>query len=445
MKRMIALAAALAVMLGMTACGGQGTDSTESSSETSQTNSSTQSEATGEEIVISYPTYRVGTHVSAGTEAQLIEGFNEKYAGKYRVEIEELPSDTAYTEKMKVLASSNALPDVVEGKDGIRELAIRNGQAIDLTDLINADPDYKAEIGDAAIAANTIDGKLYSISHSNQLIGYFYNKEHFGEASITPAETWDEFMSNLEALKTAGHTPISMMTGENCWVTNLLLASMVGTDDKAGNELMTTKNPVDYNTPEMVEALGMIQTILSEYTTEDALGAKYDIAANHFMQGSTSIICNGPWMTTDFINPEKAMEGFSDKVGVALYPNNGVFEQYEIGYMVCAADPEKQEAAFEFVKHKTNAEAQRLSLEENGVIPLTPNVELSDEYIAENPLVAELIELSGSAEYKYNTFDNMSPASVIEAMSKSYPSLAMGDITPEEMCDLMTEAAADNQ
>lgn len=443
MKRVLSALAAVTMVLSLAACGGQSAASESSSAATS--GSETATAESSEEIVITYPTYRVGTHVSAGTEAKLIEGFNEAYKGKYRVEIEELPSDSAYTEKMKVLASTNALPDVVEGKDGILELAIRNGQAVDLTEFVNADPEFKAEIGEDAINANTIDGKLYSISHSNQLIGYFYNKEHFADAGITPAKTWDEFMSNLEALKAAGHTPISMMTGENCWVTNLLLASMVGTDGEAGNTFMTTKNPGEYNTPEMVKALTMMQTILQQYTTQDALGAKYDIAANHFMQGDTSIICNGPWMTTDFTNPEKAMEGFADKVGVALYPNNGAFAQYEIGYMVCASDPAKQEAAFEFIKYKTNAEAQLLSLEENGVIPLTSNVELSEEYVAENPLVAELIELSASAEYKYNTFDNMSPAGVIETMSKSYPSLAMGDITPEEMCDMMTEAAAKNQ
>lgn len=400
--------------------------------------------ALAEEIVITYPTYRVGTHVSAKTEAKLIEGFNTKFAGKYRVEIEELPSDAAYTEKMKVLASSNALPDVVEGKDGILELGIRNGQAIDLTAMLNADPTFKAEIGEGAIRANTIDGKLYSISHSNQLIGYFYNKEYFEAANITPAKTWDEFMSNLEALKTSGKTPISMMTAENCWTTNLLLASMIGTSDE-GNKFMTTKHPETYETPEVEKALEMVQKILAEYTTKDALGAKYDIAANHFLQGETAIICNGPWMTTDFSDPAKAKAGLAEQIGVALYPNEGTFAQYEIGYMVCAKDPAKQEAAFEFIKYKTNAEAQLLSLEENGVIPLTGNVKLSDEYIAKNPLVAELIALSGKAKYQYNTIDNMSHAGVIETMSKSYPSLAMGDITAQDMCKLMTEAAAKNK
>lgn len=113
--------------------------------------------------------------------------------------------------------------------------------------------------------------------------------------------------------------------------------------------------------------------------------------------------------------------------------------------MICTDDPAKQEAAFEFIKYKTNAEAQLVMLEEHGTIPLTGNVELSEEYKAANPLVAETIELSATAKYQYNTLDNLSYAGVIETMSKSYPSLAMGDITPADMCKLMTEAAAKNK
>lgn len=444
MKKMLAIILSIGMALSVSACGGVDKENAKSNDATAEKTSSSQA-TSGKEVVIKYPTYRVGTHLSAGSEKIFIDGFNEMYRGKYRVEVEELPSDGAYVEKMKVLASSKALPDVVEGKDGIYELAVRNGQAIDLTEMLSADAQFKEEIGSDAIAANTKDGKLYSISNGNQLIGYFYNKEHFEKAGIQPAKTWEEFMSNLDALKVAGFTPISMMTGDNCWTTNLLLASMIGTANDPGNEFMKTKYPESYETPEVKASLEMVQKILKNYTTKDALGGKYDISANHFLQGKTSIICNGPWMTADFSDPAKAVEGLNDNIGVALYPNDGIFAQYEIGYMICTDDKAKQEAAFQFIKYKTNAAAQLVMLEEHGTIPLTGNVALSDDYKADNPLVAQIIELSADAKYKFNTIDNISYASVIEAMSKSYPSLTMDDLTIEDMSKLMTEAAAKNK
>lgn len=401
--------------------------------------------ASGQEVVIKYPTYRVGTQVSAKAEKKIIDGFNEKYKGKIKLDVEELPSDQSYTEKMKVLAASNALPDVVEGKDGVLELGIRNGQAIDLTSYVNADPDYKKVIGQEAIDANTRDGKLYSISDGRQLIGYFYNKDLFAKAGISPAKTWDEFMSNCQKLSDKGITPISMMTGENCWTTNLLLSSMIGTANDAGNTFMKTKYPTSYDTPEVKAALEKVKTILGKYTTKDALGAKYDIAANHFLQENTAMICNGTWMTADFSNTDKAVKGLENKIGVALYPNDGIFAQYGIGYMLCSADKAKQDAAFEFIKYKTNAETQKIMLEDSGTVPLTNAVKMSDEYKKANPLMAQLIDMSSSAKYKYNSFDQISYSSVIEEMSKDYPSLSMGDMSVDDMVKAMTAAAAKNK
>lgn len=80
-------------------------------------------------VEIDYATFMVGTHQSAEAEKKVIDEFNKKYEGKIKVNIEELPSDSAYVDKMKTLAASNALPDVVIGKEGIRELAVKNGQA----------------------------------------------------------------------------------------------------------------------------------------------------------------------------------------------------------------------------------------------------------------------------------------------------------------------------
>jgi len=451
LKRITSIFLAVLLLFAVTSCNKEKADSSKKDTSTPAT---TQEETSSQEsqkqeskkvVEITYPTFRVGSHNAAAAETEYLRQFEEKFGDRIKIIVEELPSDQAYYDKMKILAASSELPDVVEGNFGVLEAAIKNGQAIDLTPYVDADPEYKEIIGAAAIEANTIDGKLYSISNNRQLIGYFYNKEIFKKVGIEPAKTWSEFMDNCEKIKQAGYIPLSLMTGENCWTTNLILASIIGTSGEEGNEFMNTLYPETYQKPYVIEALTMVQKMLQDYTTEDALGSIYANTANHFLTEKTAIIANGPWMTPDFSNTEKAAEGFADKVGVAIYPEGGVVSQYERGYSICAKTKEKQDAAFEFIKFKTDANGQKIHLELAGVLPLTAKIEFSEEFKKNNPLVIDLLAQADNAKYRYRTVGATSYPSVDDAFSKLYPELVAGKVTPAEMAQKLDEAAAKNK
>lgn len=400
----------------------------------------------GDKIVLRYATYRVGTHPTAAQEKECLERFEELYGDEIELEIEELPSDTAYTDKMKTLAASGELPDLVDGKNGIKDLAIENGQAVDILPYLEKNAEWRDDLSDEAIAANTSeDGKLYSLVSLTQISGYFYNKEMFKDAGIEPAKTWDEFMSNCQKLKKAGYTPIALQTGENCWTTNILLAAMVGSAGEAGNTLMNTKYPKTYQTPEMVEALNRIKVLFEKYTTEDAIGGQFANAANNFYQGQAAIICNGPWQIPDFENPDNAPEGFINKVGVAKFPENTMLETYPEGWVVCADSKEKQEAAMKLLQVFTDAKGQQAAMEHTKDVPCSDNVEITKEFAAENKLLVQMLEDRKDVKYKFATFDINAYPSVIDSFGKNYPELIYGNITSEEMTKKMDEAAASAQ
>ena len=84
----------------------------------------------------------------------------------------------------------------------------------------------------------------------------------FEKAGIKPAETWEEFMSNCEALKKQVLHPLPIATGENAWTVNLLLGAMIGTANEAGNKLMNEKPVTNFNTPEVINALENIKKFL---------------------------------------------------------------------------------------------------------------------------------------------------------------------------------------
>ncbi|MFQ7552930.1 MAG: hypothetical protein ACLRMZ_24900 [Blautia marasmi] len=55
---------------------------------------------------------------------------------------------------------------------------------------------------------------------------------------------------------------------------------------------MNTMYPTDYATPEVIKATTDLQKMLSEYTTADAVGGKYDPMATHFFNGEVAMFPN---------------------------------------------------------------------------------------------------------------------------------------------------------
>ena len=327
MKRWLSCTLALAMLLGLMGCGGTSDEAPNDGSGSSE-----------DEIVINYPTFQIGTNTAAPVVEELVSRFNEEYAGQYRIEVEEIPGDANYADRIQVQISSGKLPPVVYGGGySLLDLALEADLVVDLTDVVNEDPEWASMYeNDAWQAANCRDGKIYASSNEGQLIGYFYNKELFDQAGIQPATTWNEFFDNCDKLLAAGITPLAMDTADGAWVSMLLMGAMVATSGDEGLEFMNTKYPTDYNIEPVVNAVAEMQKWYQNYTTLDAVGGAYENAANNFFSGNVAMICNGPWMIGDFSDTSKTPDGFDQNVGVAAYPGNFVYDAYPLIRIVAA-------------------------------------------------------------------------------------------------------------
>ena len=160
---------------------------------------------------ITFPTSWVGVSVNTEWFQDRLEAFNEEYGDSIKVNVEEIAGDQNYVDKLKVLYSSNSLPDTFS-TGGYNLIDSMKDQLVDLTDY---------------------DGKIYGIPYTRQVIGYFYNKDLFAQAGIEkPAKTWDEFFEQCDKLLDAGITPLSMDTADSGWVTSLMLGAMIGESDE---------------------------------------------------------------------------------------------------------------------------------------------------------------------------------------------------------------------
>lgn len=407
-------------------------------------------EPSGDKVVLNVINYHVGTDYAADYYAYLFSEFQKTEEGKnVEFKFEEIPTTDAFNQKIKLLISSGDLPDIVfNGGNNITELAVRSGKVQDLTPFFEEDPEWKAQFDEESLKFNSVDGKIYGVPVSKEISYIYYNKELFAQAGLTVPdvayETWEEFFAACDTLKEKGITPLGMDTADLGWLSNLWYSALIGTNGEAGNTFMNTMYPTEYSTPEVLEATANLQKMLSQYTTADAVGGKYDTMATHFFNSEVAMIPNGPWMIPDIRSTEKAPEGFYDKIGIMLLPEYGMEMVPTPGDMVGAKDPEKIKAAVAFLKFETKKENQIKGLEMAGLQPVSSEIEIPASLTEADPLMAEVLDIQSKAKWIYGQNQAYWYQNVIDTFSTQLPELAYENISVEDFCKKLSEAAQKN-
>lgn len=405
-------------------------------------------ESSGEPITVTFATFYGGTDPIDKVFEETIADIQEQLKDEnIEIKVETIPGTDNYVSKMKVLISANELPDIIiPTGENLMDLAYEADQLVNFTPYLEADPEWEKSLSEQGKEYNTRDGQVYGVPMERMTMGYFYNKEIFEEVGIKPAETWEEFWSNCDAIKAAGYTPLSMDTAEGAWYTGQLMGAIVGTSGETGNQFMNTYQPKDYNFPEMVNAVADIQKAFLEYTTPDAVGGNWAPGASHFYQGDTAMFFNGAWTIKDFYDRNVSPEGFENKVGVAMYPEKGMYDAPALGVMCGSKDKEHADAAMKVIKLYTSAEVQMRFAMAGGTIPDSPLVEVNDEVRAQNPILVDLVDLTQDAEWTFGDHSSRWYMNVWDEMSANLlPQLAQNKITPEEFCEAITKKAQENQ
>ena len=238
---------------------------------------------------------------------------------------------------------------------------------------------------------------------------------------------------------------MALDTADSAWITQLWWGAMVATAGEDGLAFMQTMNPRDYNTPELTASAEKIQKMLQEYTTLDAIGGKYENAANNFLSGQAAMIANGPWMIGDFSDTSKTTADFAEKVGVAIYPDGFVYDAPIQGYIVTKQDdPKLEEAAVEMVKFFTSAHAQQLGVEMQGMVPASPSVEITGAAKEQYSLLAEFLDKASKASVSTDNMQATMFSNLLDVISQELPRLHSGELDAAGFCQAMTDAAAKN-
>src|SRR5829696_7089048 len=146
------------------------------------------------------------TQVAIWNEAA--RAFEAKHPG-VKVEPQYLENE-AYKAKLTTLLQSRDKPAMFYSwAGGVLKAQVEAGVIEDLTDRTKG---YIETLTPSAVAAFTLDGKVYGVPQAITEVGFFYNKELFAKAGVDSSKikTWDDLLGAVKALKGAGITPITV-------------------------------------------------------------------------------------------------------------------------------------------------------------------------------------------------------------------------------------------
>lgn len=385
------------------------------------------------EITLNFPSIWVGTDSKAAVLGETIKSFNEAYAGKVKVVIEEQTDYQAYRDKIRTLITTGNAPDLFSVDVFKLNMLAESGKLMDFAPYLNGTP-WGDIFSDGSLQEASVDGQIIAIPFESAGFGVYYNSELLAKAGYTEfPKTYDEMFVMAEKLKEQGIVAFPLMTGENAWssmlwYSNILLA--VG-----GPEVYTR----GLDDPAFVTAAEVLKKMF-DYTTSDAVGAGAAVVNGHFLNFEAAVYTNGPWFL-----PRFAKEGINDlgsKVRFSLPPEyTGGLGTYggiagTVQAYLCAAkqtDPEKEQAVVEFYKYVTQPERLYKLAETSGAM-FSIKLEANPNNLQ---LKQELSAAMSAAPYVVKHFNDNMPTAVANGFPAALDELVLGTVDAQGFVDLL--------
>lgn len=462
MKKLIALLLALCLVVSLAACGGNNADdeTTEGTNPVSEaTDPVDDTDATDEpkeETVLTIPSYMVGENAGATYFEPAVERFNEKYAGTYKIVLEEI-TEADYYSQISLLAQSGDLPLIISGapstaKDFIDTVLIPQNLYYPMNEWLEQNP----EIADLCLTSSvdycTLDnGDIVSVPVVHvATVGLFYNGDLYTPSTNIGAMTPDEFLADL------GENKFAFQTVDNAWTSMLYLSALIA-NEEGGAELLASYDGstlYDYNQECIINAVTKLQALWATNAADNSLGAAYADAANAFMSNNAAVIANGAWMNSEFAETSSA-NWSNDFNGASVhgdvYPGNiALANTASYGRWIVTNNYDSQEeldCALAFVAFLySQEELETFMLIEGGQCP---NMDYSDEFMTSLSADALLAEQAAAVNSDTKIVPNVAsimPASVADQVfAADLVQLVNGNMTPEEFCQDLTVKAEETR
>jgi raffinose/stachyose/melibiose transport system substrate-binding protein len=303
--------------------------------------------------------------------------------------------------------------------------------------------DWKDTMNPAAMSIYQVDGVQYGIPYNFGLVGFWYNQDLFEQAGIsTPPATWTEFLAAIQKLKDAGITPIAVGAGDK-WPAMFwwaYLALRAG-GQAAMEEAISTGN---WTGDAFVTAGTELKKLIDmEPFQESFLAATYPQQAATVGNGKAAMELMGQWAPGVEKDNSESKEGIGDALGWFGFPGleGGAGAPTDVfggadGFAVGRDAPPE---AVDFLKYFVSLEvATRFAELNDGTLPPTNGAEEA----VTDPFLTTVLEKRSESTFAQLYLDQATSPELGAAINDAIQGLFAGTLTPEEVSQAITDAAA---
>lgn len=362
----------------------------------------------------------------------------------FSYEVESITDRASYLQKLKILASSNELPEWFESDpDTFFASLVENDQVYNMGDLYDelGVSDKFFNIAKEYVKLPGSD-EIYLIAWQANAEYFFYNKDLFAQAGITEVpKTMDELLDTCKALKDAGITPITTLGSD--WPVLRYFAMIPFR--QSGNDYLekACAGTESWGTELGIENAAYMQELAQYFQTGFSSGDT-DTMEDLFVGNKAAMLYDGTWVLPKLIDESTGdLRSDFSYFTMPTYKDNDTtgasdyFANCGIG-MAIRKDAMTQEMK-DYMKYVFDNYAD-ITLNDYKQLPsIQPS---STEGLP--AVYQDILEDVTNVNTFAKCWDVVIDSASLETLHKSSTELLIGEMTPQEWADSLDKAVAAN-
>lgn len=350
-----------------------------------------------------------------------------------KVELQFLENEAYKVKLTTILQSPNKPSLFYSWAGGVLKAQVEAGVLEDLTDKLKG---YTDTLAPTTVDAFKVNGRLYGVPYAISEVGILYNKALLTKGGVDPdkIKTWDDFLTAVKALKTAGITPLATGGGDK-WPLSLIWSYLsLREGGKAAFDVASTGQNGGFAGPSFVKASADFQQLTSLDPFQPGfLGTKNQAAIGLFADGraAMTVAISSAYAQQHALAADK--KGLpDDQVGWIDFPTVAGGKGLPTdtlgginGWLVSKAAPA---ATVPFIESLVSLDVQSKLAASGFLIPVVKGAVAA----MTTPVLRHVAEQLAHSTYHQNFYDQALGPNVGRTVNDVTAQLANGRMTPQE-------------
>jgi raffinose/stachyose/melibiose transport system substrate-binding protein len=226
-------------------------------------------------------------------------------------------------------------------------------------------------------ARSTADKKVYGVPFATQTLVVFYNKKILASAGVTPPQTWDQFLSALQTLKTHGITPLAN-GGKEGWTLEVAFG-VLGPTFFGGPTFYdaVTHGQTTFKSPAFTGALAKFAQI-RPFMPQNYMGVGYTDMQQLFINEQAAMYVGGIFELGYFQTHNKDLQMGIMPGPVAAASDTPWVSSYDDGNYGVNAKTRSMDVALKFIRFTATREWGQAFTDQLKQISAVPGIQVHD-------------------------------------------------------------------